>query len=187
MNRLNNKGLSYLELVLVIAIMAIVVGFTTISINTVNNNNVSRSADSAYSVINKARNNAMVKGSKYGWITFTNHNNVVYYRIGEKVPYISGGDYYGSYNDWKKLCPASVKMMFGSNSFDNGETCELAFKQSTGECLGIYLPESEALGASVSPVINESILIQMKRSGSTSTTNVKKFRVYEIGGSVVWE
>ena len=187
MNRLNNKGLSYLELVLVIAIMAIVVGFTTISINTVNHNNVSRSSDNLYTVLNKARNTAMTKGTKYGWITFTNKNNVVYYRIGEKVPYISGSNYYDAYSDWKKLSPSAVKVYFGTNSFDNGDTCELAFKQSTGECLGIFLPDSEAGGASVSPVIGESILIQMKKSTSSTMSGAKKIRVYAVGGSVVRE
>ncbi len=183
--RLYNKGLSYLELVLVMAVMALVVSFSTITINTVYNNNVSRSADTMYSALNKARNTAMTRGTKYGWITFINKDNVVYYRIGEKVPYYADGKYFEKYSDWKKVAPSAVKVRFGTYSLDNGEVNELSFKQSTGDCRGIYNPESEAGGVSMNPVISDSILVQLERSGSGK--NNHKIRVNEIGGSVVRE
>lgn len=176
----NNRGITYLELIIVITISTIIVGFSTITIGTVYRNNVGRTADKLYSVINQTRNNAMTNGSKRGWLTLIYHDNKVYYRIGEKVPYISSGQYYDSYSDWNKLCSDPVKIKYGVFDLSEDEPIELAFKQSTGDCLGIYEPEAEATGVTMGPIIGDYVSF----SALKGTNYNSEMLVYKIGGKI---
>lgn len=57
----DNKGFSYVELILVLAIMAIAVGLISLSIGLVGRTNVSKGADKLYSSFEQARAMAMGK------------------------------------------------------------------------------------------------------------------------------
>ena len=131
----NNKGFSYAEMLLVLAIMAIMTGFATISIGTVYRNNTGRIADQLYSAFYQTRSNAMTNGTKKGWITFVNKDGNVYYHIGERVsPEVNG--YFESY-EWKKLCGDNI--IFGvGDGYDplvDGDAMMFGFDQATGKYL----------------------------------------------------
>ena len=81
----NNKGFSYVEMVVVIAIMALMVGMITISISMVNRNNVNRASEKLESMIDKARVSAMTKGTKKGFLNITVVGDAVYAYAGEQV------------------------------------------------------------------------------------------------------
>lgn len=57
----NNRGFSYVELILVLAIMAIATGLISLSIGLVGRTNVSKGADKLYSSFEQARASAMGK------------------------------------------------------------------------------------------------------------------------------
>ncbi len=176
---MNNRGITYIELVLVISISTIILGFSSITIGTAYRNNVGRSGDKLYSIVNQTRNNAMTNGTKRGWITFIYHDKSVYYRIGEKVPYHSGGDYFESYKDWNKLCTDPVKFKYGIYSLQADKPVELSFDQATGDCNGVYEPEADAF-ATTHPVISDWVILSLEKGNRYSSS----MKVYEIGGKV---
>ncbi len=58
----NNKGFSYVELILVIAIMAILVGVMSLSMGLVGRTNINRGIEKVSSSLNQARNSSMARG-----------------------------------------------------------------------------------------------------------------------------
>lgn len=76
--RENNKGLSYVEFLIVIAIMAIAVGLVTFSMGLVSRTNINRGADKVSSSLNQARNTAMARGSDRGTIEIS-YDGATYY------------------------------------------------------------------------------------------------------------
>ena len=81
----NNKGFSYVEMIIVIAIMALMVGMITLSIGMVNRNNVSRAGDKLATMIDKARVSAMTKGPKKGFLNIALVDGAVYAAVGEQM------------------------------------------------------------------------------------------------------
>ena len=85
----NNKGFSLFEMVLVIAIVGIMTLFITISISTVSRNDVLRTSERLQTMVNKARVNAMAKGSATmggggnGWINIAKVGGSYYASVGE--------------------------------------------------------------------------------------------------------
>lgn len=62
----NNKGFSYVELILVLAVMMLIVSFATISIGLVTRNNVTKAGDKLYSKLSEARMLTIAKGVEKG-------------------------------------------------------------------------------------------------------------------------
>lgn len=62
----NNKGVTYVELVLVISIMAIMVGFVSITMSTVNRNNATKAAHRMQTALAQAKSVSMAKGTNNG-------------------------------------------------------------------------------------------------------------------------
>lgn len=90
--RENNKGFSLFEMVLVIAIVAIMGLFIGISVSTVSRNDVLRTSERLQTMVNKARVNAMAKGSANsngttfggnGWINIAKSGGSYYASVGE--------------------------------------------------------------------------------------------------------
>ncbi len=129
-----NKGFTYVELIIAIAIMSIIVGFSTITLGTVNRNNVNRSADRIASSINEGRNKCLTSGSKNGCCNFYMYDGVLYCYFGENIYSPSMINF--STQDWKKVSAKPLTFMFGTNELTEGNCVSLSFKQSTGEFLG---------------------------------------------------
>ena len=77
-----NKGLSYIEVILVLTIMILLTGFATVTMSIVNRNNVTKGADRVVTGINHAKTLSLSKGSKKGSITFTASGSNYYYYYG---------------------------------------------------------------------------------------------------------
>lgn len=81
--RTNNRGFSYVEFILVIAIMAIMVGIAALSMGLVNRANVNRGIEKVGSSLNQARNSAMAKGYVRGTFEITRVGDTYYYFVGD--------------------------------------------------------------------------------------------------------
>ncbi|MDE6531265.1 MAG: type II secretion system GspH family protein [Lachnospiraceae bacterium] len=79
----SNKGFSLIELIVVIAIMAVAIGLVTITYSLVNNANVSKAANALDTAFNKARIQSMAKGTDAGQLTVWIDAGVMYYTIGD--------------------------------------------------------------------------------------------------------
>lgn len=79
----SNKGFSLIELIVVIAIMAVAVGLVTITYTIVHNANVAKAANMLDTAFNKARIQSMAKGADAGQLTVWIQGGVMYYTIGD--------------------------------------------------------------------------------------------------------
>lgn len=79
----NNKGFSYIELILVLGVMMIVVSFVTISIGLVSRNSVTRAGDKVTSKISEARMMTIAKGVEKGAAVLKFENGSYYCVIDE--------------------------------------------------------------------------------------------------------
>lgn len=77
-----NKGFSYIELIVVIGIMAVMVGMASLSISIISRNNVTKAAEKLESAVNQARTTTMAKGSKNGCLEISTDGSAFYYYIG---------------------------------------------------------------------------------------------------------
>lgn len=76
---MNNKGISIIELIIVIAILAIMVGVSTVSMRVVSNKNVEKAARTFEKCIDQARVVSMAKGRHTGrmLLAVTTNNELV--------------------------------------------------------------------------------------------------------------
>lgn len=82
----NNKGFSLLELLIVCAIFAIMVGIIGLSIATVHNANVGAAARKLDSMFAQARSTAISKGAEAGRLVLTREADGLYGKIGDQEP-----------------------------------------------------------------------------------------------------
>lgn len=80
---ISNKGFSLFELLIVIAVMAVAVGFATITMAVVNNADVGKASKTFESALNTSKVQCMAKGSENGMIVITMTDGVLYYQIGD--------------------------------------------------------------------------------------------------------
>jgi len=140
-----NKGFTYYELLIVIAIMSLMVGFTSIGIGTAYRNNVNRWADKVESSAKQARNFALSKGSDKGFMNIYRSGNKLYVYVGEKI---TANPVDLNAKDWELIASNvdDVHIRFdtglGSVSMpiNSGALANIAFKQSTGEVAGLTFP-----------------------------------------------
>lgn len=78
----NNKGLSYVEVMIVLGIGAILTSLAFIGLGFINRNNVSKSCEKLESAFSHAQNMSMTKGSTNGSITIIQDNGSYYYYFG---------------------------------------------------------------------------------------------------------
>lgn len=137
---MNNKGLSYVEMIIVLAISSILIGMTTITMGTVNRANINRASERLETAFNEARTSAMVYGTSKGCLNITNVNNVLYYNIGPEISDLNPVDF--NNQTWIKFAQNPIFLISGSASdiILNGDTYTWKFKQSTGELLGVSEP-----------------------------------------------
>ncbi len=81
----SNKGFSLIELIVVVAIMAVAVGLVTITYTLVHNANVAEAANTLDTAFNKARIQSMAKGTDAGQLTVWMTDGVMYYTIGDSA------------------------------------------------------------------------------------------------------
>ena len=115
----NNKGFSYVELILVLAIMAIMVGMIGLSYSLVTRNNVTKAAAKMESVFNTARITSLSKGSEEGALNIKQENGIIYYGIGKYDP-----DPDVSTVEWVKFAqhPVYITLSDGSGNVDLGSS-----------------------------------------------------------------
>ncbi len=123
-----NKGLSYIEVILVLTIMILLTGFATVTMSIVNRNNVTKGADRVVTGINHAKTLSLSKGSKKGSITFTASGSNYYYYYGDNV------------NDKYKICssPCTVTVMINGASYQISDALNITLKinPTTGAFVG---------------------------------------------------
>ena len=140
MKSYSNKGFSYIELLLVISIMTLMVGFSAIGIGTVNRNNVNRAGDKVYTSINSGRSSALTNGTANGWCNFTVKNGNLYCCCGPRITNVSTTAFNST--NWEKICTKAIKLKYGTHTLGEGDVLSLNFKQSTGEYIGYKLKDS---------------------------------------------
>jgi len=115
----NNKGFSYVELILVLAIMAIMVAMIGISYGLVTRNNVTKAAAKMESLFNTARITSLSKGSEAGALNLKAENGKIYYGIGKYDP-----DTTLNQVEWVKFAqtPVYVTLSDGSSNTDLGSS-----------------------------------------------------------------
>lgn len=125
MRKFNNKGLSYIEMLVVVSIAAVMVGIFTISIGVVTRNNVTKAANKLEGGLSKAQVLCMSKNTTKGCIN-------IYYESG-KYYY-----YYGTDID-NRVCFCQEPCTVELRSIDNAVTTyvgstpsTIAFKNTTG-------------------------------------------------------
>lgn len=135
MKRIDNKGLSLVEMVAVIAIATLMLVFVTISIGTNTRNQALRTSEKLESLINQARTNALVKGTSKGYLNIAYVDGNYYTYVGELVT--GGADGNANKANVKKkgqrLCDGGLDIFIASvNVKDSDDVRYLSFKQSTG-------------------------------------------------------
>ena len=138
MRKNNNKGFSYVEMLMVLAIMAIMIGLVTISVGLIGRTTVSRVADKMESLCNKARTNALTKGSNQGWLNLAQTGGQVYAYVGEKI---ADDDVASVKAKGEKICSSDYEIITnfsGSATIgtSDGKVHRIPYLQSTGGVIG---------------------------------------------------
>ncbi len=134
MDKINNKGVTYIELLVVVAVMSLMVAFSAITMGTVNRNNVARARDEVISSINGGRAKSLTSGTDNGWCNFTVKNGDLYCYNGSQVKIIDS-----SKQNWNKVFSKQIRLEYDSAVLGEGEILNLSFKQSTGEFAGYHV------------------------------------------------
>lgn len=111
-----NKGFSYVELLIVISIIAVMAAMAVITMSLVNRNSVTKAATKLESAFNKAKTVSMAQGTEKGKLTIFKENNAYYYTIGDKDTV-----------EKNKICTGRVQLVV-SVSGGNSEITEVVYK-----------------------------------------------------------
>ena len=119
----NNRGFSYVEMILVIAIIAILIGLVGLSMGLIDRTNISKATSNLESAMNRARTTSMARGSNAGKIEIVNVDGWYYYSIGggEQVKLVAE--------------PVSIGWYYGTDFVpldSSGDSLTLKFVPSTG-------------------------------------------------------
>ncbi len=170
----DNKGLSYIELILVIAIMTMMAGIATISMGMVNRNNINRASDKVISAFNEARSNALSKGSDNGWLNVTNKDGIIYYNIGKPISDGLSVDF--DTQKWDKLTQSPIEFYVGSTTkLEDGETFSFQYKQSSGEYLGVKVDGSAPVDSSSVDADKKTVMLKNSSSEKSISLKIEKF------------
>lgn len=119
-----NKGISYIEFILVLAIMILLTTLATVTMSIVNRNNVTKGADRVVTGINHAKTLSLSKGTDKGSITFAAKGSNVYYYYGNNT-----GD---KYNICNAPCKVSVTVAGTTYNISGNTQLRLKLSPSTG-------------------------------------------------------
>ena len=132
-NSLNSKGFSYIEMIIVLAIMGIMVGMVTMSIGTIGRNNVLRTSEKLESLVNKARTNALTKGTANGCLNIVKlDDGKVYAYVGKSIDVIDDDTTALIKKEGEVVCSGDIIVNVDASSTESGSICQVFFKQSTG-------------------------------------------------------
>ena len=168
-----NKGFTYYELLIVVSIMALMVGFTTISLGAFYRNNVYRYADNIETAVKAARNNAVTKGTSQGWVNFYYSNKTLYAYVGDKISPSNPRDF--STQNWQKVAKNCNEVVVDGVHMGDGTSVSFNFKQSTGEFLGLDWTMSAAPG-----LHHNATYIRVESGSNSARVNVDLFGTIKI-------
>lgn len=81
----NNTGFTLMEMLVVMAISAILIGMVTVTIAVVNNADTNKAARALNAAIGRARTESMAKGTEAGQLTLSMVDGALYYQIGDPL------------------------------------------------------------------------------------------------------
>ncbi len=123
-NKLYNKGISYIEFILVISIIFLLTGFASVTMSVVNRNNVNKAADKIATGMNYFKTLSLSKGSNKGAITFATSGGKTYYYFGD--------DQSGKKYVCNSPCTVKVTVKGASYTISGNTKVRLKINQSTG-------------------------------------------------------
>ena len=179
----NNKGFSYVEMIVVIAIMGLMVGMIAVSIGTVNRNKVNRTSEALETMVDKARVSAMTKGAKNGFLNIVKIDNTVYAAVGEQMFTADEVKTKG-----EKICSGKVYIDFRSPNNPTNLGAGFHDDYSSESSSGVYsIGFKQVSGGPVDNVIHNVIVRDgSKADDGTIPSGVKSigFTIERFSGSV---
>ncbi len=116
----NNDGVTLIEILIVIAVSAVLVGIAGLSLSMINSANTSKSATSLKSLIDKARTVSMARGASTGAITVV--------QFGSDGTYVQIGS-----NDREKIAGGGIDAYVGQNAgTTNAEGYSIPIESTAG-------------------------------------------------------
>lgn len=135
----NNKGLSYIELIIVLAIMTLLTGVAALSVSTISRTNAVKGADKFMSEWNRARTLSLAKGTAHGELHLRNNGGNYEVAVGELTTLQP--------SDYKVIAkePVSVTCIYvdGYSMPLNFGSVSIPFEATSGKTLagsGYHLP-----------------------------------------------
>ena len=141
-----NKGISYIEFILVLAIMILLTTLATVTMSIVNRNNVTKGADRVVTGINHAKTLSLSKGPDKGCITFGAKGSNIYYYYGDNK-----GDKYNICN-----APCTVSIQVAGTTYNISGNTQLRLKLSSSTGAFVKAEYSADGGASFASVVNNT-------------------------------
>lgn len=164
--KINNKGLSYIELILVISIASILTGLLAISLGTVNRNNVQKAADSLQSGFKTAQTSSMAKGKEKGALYVYSKKGKCYYSIGQMGA------------EEQKISSTAIKVIFNIDGTDrvvkDGFVAKFKFDPATGGSLGADYSTNNGVNWTTASAYNLGQLTVTNKSGKMVKLMIRK-------------
>lgn len=169
MGKRDNRGMSLVELIIVIALMSIVIGMTGYGLGLINNKSVDECAKKLEMALNRNRTNAM--GKKECWIEFYLDNNKV-------TMYEYMVDASGNVQDSTTVIGADgVKLRL---TYKDGSTVEL---DGTHRRIA-FTRDSGSLSDTYGTICTK---IEVYKGEYSSTTNIRTIELEELTGKVTMQ
>lgn len=136
----NNKGFSYIELVLVLGIIAVLLSVMALSMGLVSRTNVNKACDNLATVLSQARSTTMAKGQDNGSLCILYEDETYYYFVGD--PYSSEFD-----ESKTKFASSPIELKYTINSAP-----DVMLSMQDGDMIVVrYYPTSGAFAMSRVP------------------------------------
>lgn len=133
--QLNNKGFSLMELIVIVAIMAVMIGVASITYNVVKNANVTKAANSIDDLLSLCREKAMTNSAKE-WKVVIDGKNAKVIKV----------DAEGNETEIKsQSLPSNVRVYVTEDGVTNydatvDQPVSISFKLLSGEVASVYTP-----------------------------------------------
>ena len=179
----NNKGFSYVEMIVVIGIMALMVGMITISIGTVNRNRVNRASEAMQSMVKKARVSAMTKGATHGYLNVAKEGNSIYAAVGDQLITVADVKAQG-----EKICSGKVYVDFRSPNNPSNLGAGFHDDYSTETSSGVYSLGFKQVTGGPADGVHHNIIVRdgSKADDGTIPSGVKSigFTIERFSGNI---
>lgn len=164
--KIHNKGLSYIELILVISIATILTGLASITMAVVNRNNITKAGDSLESGFKSAQIASLAKGSDRGALYVYGKGGRCYYSIGS----------IGS--EESKISSSALKVTInisGTNrNVTDGFVARFRFDPATGGSKGVDWSSNGGSSWTNATSFNVGDIVVSNKSGKKVTLNLRK-------------